>query len=370
MAQYDQDLLDELDALLNPPKPAKQPIDPVRRPVADFIRAVGERAVPLSALAVRGGSGILSAGGWAPGAAISAAGETLAQMIENQSTDLDKIKKGRVLVEGGIGAVPFGKLIKAGSAGVSALKGAALGTAGTVGRKVADAREEGSLEPLKEWSLWDALPTLLGGGVSAGIGKYTKAAPEKAPDFEVERVPGQKIKTIGPSDSPPPPGTPPPPPTDPDPFAKVSYGAGSPVPYRQAAVASQKAENEAAEDILERGARNDKATEAYKRKIEQARAAADAEEEARRINATVKEGLEPKAPTASESSSFTEGGVRSSTTQKFAAPEEDIADAAPRPNTGRPSSMETSGKSVMSAERAAHVVGQDAEAAVQPLRQL
>ena len=170
-----QNPYDELDALLRPIKEERK-AHPVYRVIADTTRAIGERAVPLAALTARLGSGVASAtGGW-PGALMSGGGEVLAQMIEQGHWDPRDIEhKARVGAEAGIGAIPFVKTLSAGKTLASTLKslakGGAVSTAGTVGRKAADSLTEGSIEPLKEWGPWDALPTVLGAGASAVIGR-------------------------------------------------------------------------------------------------------------------------------------------------------------------------------------------------------
>lgn len=149
-----------------PPKPSG-----VLRVAGDTMRAVGERAIPLAALATRLGSGIASTPGFGFGAAVSGAGEALAQMIEQGTMDLSKLNKGRIAVESGVGAIPFSAAIKGGKALASAARGAGISTAGTVARKGIDVVTGTDEDALKKWSPWDVLPTVLGGIGSGVAGK-------------------------------------------------------------------------------------------------------------------------------------------------------------------------------------------------------
>ena len=62
----------------------------------------------LAAQGVRLGGGLLSAEGGVPGAAISGGAEGIAQKLESTNP----IDAGKVAIEGGIGAIPFGKIVK------------------------------------------------------------------------------------------------------------------------------------------------------------------------------------------------------------------------------------------------------------------
>ena len=344
-----------------------------RNTASTAVRAVGERSQLIGALIARLGSGALSAPGGYVGASISGAGEVLAQMIENGSMDLSKIKKGRVGVEAGIGMIPFAKTISAGKALMSALKGGAISFAGTVGRKAADAASEGSLEPLKNWSKEDAIPTVLGAGLSGALGKISKSGPAPPKDYVIEPtaqlggqiknpekgggvIPVQVISPIKGSGELPP---------------KIAPRAGATfepdsISYPGTNVQTASSARKEGQEIAH-AARNQKAREAYQRKIEKARADADIEEATRNMAAgNMATGLEPKPPTVTESGSYTpDGGVRVGTSQRYAAPKVEGDGPGPRPLPNRITPDERKGLSAMTPERASSMLNRDLDEMVQ-----
>ena len=319
MARQDYDFRDIITPSEPEPTPRKSSL------LADIVRAVGERPSLIPALAVRLGSGVLSAPGGAIGATIGGGGEALAQMIEGGTTDLSKLKKGRVAIEAGIGAIPFAKTISAGKALMSALKGGVISTVGTVGRKAADAAAEGSLEPLKQWDVQDTIPTVLGAGLSGALGKFAPPVAGKPREYVIEPTaqPGGQIKNpdgggVIPVQVPAPiKGS-----GDSAPTVEVREPAtvqSDGIPYGIPTVQTDSSIRKEGQEIAH-AARNEKAREAYKRKIEKARADADAEQAARLSAQQAIPGLEPKPPTVGTSTSYTENGTRVSTSQKFEAP--------------------------------------------------
>lgn len=129
----------------------------------------------LLGMGVRVGSGILSAEGGIPGAAISGGGEALAQAVEGSRPDLTS-----VATEAGFGAIPFGKVVKGGKTaaeiGMSALRSGGLGTAHTAVSNLV----HGNLPNFKDLATSFGLGGVMGAGGSAwaGRGKPTK--------FEIE----------------------------------------------------------------------------------------------------------------------------------------------------------------------------------------
>lgn len=120
---------------------------------------------------VRGLSGLLSAeGGW-PGAAISGLGETGAEMVEGSP-----LSPARIGTEAGIGAVPFGKIFKAGRPVASAIKGALYGGTSSLIRQKASGQD---LDP-KAALTNAAISGLVGGGLAKAL------APAAAPAAERE----------------------------------------------------------------------------------------------------------------------------------------------------------------------------------------
>src|ERR1035437_185629 len=134
----------------------------------------------LAATGVRAGAGILGAEGMVPGAAINAAGETLAEGVEGSD-----ISPTRIATEGAIGAVPFGEILKAGKIGTSMLRSGLYGAVGTGARELASGQ---SLDPT-------AIATNAGIGAATGglLSKFfghakapTEAGAVKAPEYVYE----------------------------------------------------------------------------------------------------------------------------------------------------------------------------------------
>lgn len=94
-----------------------------------FAQGAGEAIKTGAPTAVRMGSGILGAEGGLTGAGIAGGGEGLAQLLEG------KFDPARIAVAGGIGAVPFGSVVKQGRVGASALRSGALAGGGETARE-------------------------------------------------------------------------------------------------------------------------------------------------------------------------------------------------------------------------------------------
>jgi len=147
----------------------------------DVTRTIGERARGILPLIARGAGGVLSFEGGPVGAGVAGGSEILAQMLEGRKWD--DINWGHVGVEGALGLVPAGKMFKAGKAMASAARGAGISAAGVVGRKAADVATGENPNALNKenWSAWDALPVVLGAGMSGALGKFTKTAVPRLP---------------------------------------------------------------------------------------------------------------------------------------------------------------------------------------------
>jgi predicted methyltransferase len=150
---------------------------------------------------VRLGTGIASAEGFWPGALISGAGELVAQGVEGSWDSvfrhpIDTAGKnfGRIGVEAAIGAVPVGKIIKAGRVATSAAKNAAMTGVGDVGRQWAEGNFDTPDTTLSDLVTgqtphapgWDMNRTLLAagiGGVTGGaVGAFTGTKPLPKPE--------------------------------------------------------------------------------------------------------------------------------------------------------------------------------------------
>lgn len=92
----------------------------------------------LLAGGTRMASGVLSSEGLWPGALTAAAGEGIAEMIEDPTQAPSLTRMG---VEGTIGAIPFGKVIKYGKPWVSSARSGLLSGVGEAGREVARGEE-------------------------------------------------------------------------------------------------------------------------------------------------------------------------------------------------------------------------------------
>lgn len=99
--------------------------------------------------------------GPALGGAIGGAGEAAAEAIEGS-----KLNPGRMAVEAGLGAVPFGAILKEGHPLASFLRGAAFSGAGTAGRDLATT---GNVDPRAVGE-----SALMGGAVNGGLGWLLK----------------------------------------------------------------------------------------------------------------------------------------------------------------------------------------------------
>lgn len=124
----------------------------------------------LTATGVRAGAGILGAEGLWPGAAINAAGETAAEMIEGSSPSA-----ARIGTEAAIGAVPFGKIIKAGKIGTSMIRSGTMGAVGEGMRETAQGRE---LDP-SAIATSGGLGALIGAAGSKWAGRTPRVKPEE-----------------------------------------------------------------------------------------------------------------------------------------------------------------------------------------------
>lgn len=312
-------------------RPAEEPKEEPKsalRVAGDVVRAVAERGRGIGALISRLGSGALSNMGGPAGAAISGGGEALAQKIEG--TGDDGLNYGRIGVEAGIGAVPFGKLIKAGKFGISALKGAGLSGAGVVGRKAADVATGEDPDALKKWSKWDALPVVLGGGMSGALGKFSKATttkadetpfgPETMKDFlskkkwNADRIGTEaaKMDAGGYKDT-----------AHGLRVASVETNTGNEKIYSDVARANDRATKQKQLTAKQAAAAEEAAAKIKAKENADAKKIQDTEAAARRTE-ELKAGLEPQAPTVRESSSKVEGGVRTTASQSFKAPKPDV----------------------------------------------
>src|ERR1017187_9206162 len=129
----------------------------------------------IAAAGVRMGAGVLGAEGLAPGAAINAAGETLAEGVEGSD-----ISPTRIATEAAIGAVPFGEILKAGKIGNSMIRSGLYGAVGTGARELASGQ---SLDPTAI-ATQGGIGAITGGALSKFFGGAkvpTDAAAVKAP---------------------------------------------------------------------------------------------------------------------------------------------------------------------------------------------
>jgi hypothetical protein len=111
-------------------------------------------------------SGVLSAGGLWPGAAISGAGESLAEAIEGSPQNPT-----RIAAEAALGSVPMLKIFKIGKPMQSFIRGAAYSGIGTAGRELA-AGEDINPRAVAE-------SAALGGATGAGLAKFLGMAGAK-----------------------------------------------------------------------------------------------------------------------------------------------------------------------------------------------
>ena len=151
---------------------------PAAKPQSFIDRIGGWRGI--AATGVRMGAGVLGGEGLWPGAAINAAGETLAEGVEGSD-----ISPTRIAAEGAIGAVPFGEILKAGKIGTSMLRSGLYGAVGTAGRELASGQ---SLDPTAI-ATQGAIGAATGGALSKFFGRAkvpTEAAAVKAPEYTFE----------------------------------------------------------------------------------------------------------------------------------------------------------------------------------------
>ncbi len=297
----------------------------------------------------------------AGGAAGGALGEYIAEKLEGR----DHINPGRILLEGGLGAIPASKTFTAGKAGASAIKGAVMAEAGQMGRRYS---EGGSILPQKE----DVLGTLIGAGVGGAIGKVTgpktvsatsKASVGKAVEEAVTapkpatqkvqvptgRVPAPGEKTSGytevevPWDAPRPAqpkggavlrGTPPTPPSHAD-FqkpGKVTNPVLKAVDEGAAEAKNISKTNRKTNLTVERKALSAEERADYQKAQAEQRAAEKLAKESKKANEEAKKaaeiqkvideaGLQPQPPTVSQSVSAKVGGKTTSMRTPFRAPE-------------------------------------------------
>lgn len=173
---------DELGKLggSNQPQPQAKPT-----PSPSFLERLGGWR-GLAGTAVRTGSGVLSSEGFWPGAAISGAGEALAQQVEGSGFSLPKIA-----TESAFGAIPFGKIVKGGKVLGSALRSGALGAGHEI---VSEGLGKNDMSGANI-----ATAAGLGAVLGAGGSKLMKAAPEankvKPGEFIVEPTaqPGGRV---------------------------------------------------------------------------------------------------------------------------------------------------------------------------------
>lgn len=165
---------DEIINALTPPGTPAAPIAPEATPGPSWMN-MGAQAIARVGLPAVGtllGAGLGPIGMAAGGAAGGMAGEAIAQFLEPTPTDQEKDWRiGSMLVGGALGAVPGSWLMAPGKMGASALRGGALGLAGTAGHKVAEQGAEGL--DVTQWGGMDFLPAVLGAGVGAGLGRLS-----------------------------------------------------------------------------------------------------------------------------------------------------------------------------------------------------
>lgn len=358
---------------------------------------------------------------------VGGGGEAIAQMIENGSLDPSKLNLPRILAEGAISAIPFGKAV---SIGRSVLKGAALAGAGVAGRKIT------SEDPKDRESItgWDLAQVALGGGIGAGAGKLaqsraphdpdaefmkrikgryekkpneTEFGPERVDDFlrtkrwDADRIATEasKMQSAGYGDA-----------AQGLRVAARDTGAGNKGIYDDITRYQEKSTTQEARNLTTAEKFSQKRNEEYA-KSENARARfqervgkatkkeqIDREREAfkgwvqtaKNLDANTKAQMEKDAATLADSrlAELTAGGADVSRTARSqvkttdpttgesltvtdtvrAAGEEGggpgSASAAPRPMSRRPTSLESKGLAVMDASRAKHILGYDPEEAV------
>jgi hypothetical protein len=171
------------------------------KPIQPGVRTLGG----ILGFGARVGSGILGAEGFLPGAAISGAGEGLAEFLEGS---LDrKTTPTRVGMEAGIGAIPFGKVASAGRTALAAGKTALLGGGGDLGRQWAegnfDAPDATPTNPNPKAPGLDvgrlSLATLLGGAGGAIYSKLTPRVKAPAPEPVIIESSGAVPRSVAPN---------------------------------------------------------------------------------------------------------------------------------------------------------------------------
>lgn len=155
-----------------PPPPTKEAVAPSAETPAVH---------PLLAAGVRALSGILSAGGYEEGPiapAISGAGEALAEMLEKGKYDTSALAPGKIATEAAFGLVPFGKIVRGGEVGLSALRSGALGAA-----HQATSEAVGGQDPLADIKglLMAGGTGALGGAIGSKFFGGTPGAPKPEP---------------------------------------------------------------------------------------------------------------------------------------------------------------------------------------------
>lgn len=146
-------------------------------------------------------------GGAAGGALGGGIGEYLAEKVEPYGANNDHASPGRIGVASALSAIPGGALVKQGKTLVSALRGAALGYAGTAGNKLVEGKSANeSLNPT-QWSGMDFVGPVMGGAISGGFSKIIIPKPQSTAGTAADTRPtyttrpgesGQNVHTVEP----------------------------------------------------------------------------------------------------------------------------------------------------------------------------
>lgn len=316
-------------------------------PIKILSRPGHKRISPPSSLqrllagGTRVASGVLSAEGLWPGAAISGIGEGIAELIEGDTPSLP-----RMTAEAALGAVPLGKIITGGKAVRSAIKSGAFSGTGELMREQSRG-EEPDPNAIAKAGLLGALTGGIFGHYLPG-GKPPEVPVPKTFEVESTAVPGGRVfgpgaktvmnvpptRQILAPEAPTPPQNPRTaywakqgknPPAAPGmrasenmqlPFEEAGATESTRIPYQESgAYPSGSAAKSAARAAKE----EEKAAKIAAKEAE--------EEEARQAFEDAKAGLEPQPPSVSESISAKTGpGQRGRVSTRYAAPEEEGAD--------------------------------------------